>query len=180
MLAAEIQMRQVRSTFAEAVRLVAVASLGAGAIALVRGVPTPTPPTDASAVACQAPGDAASDDILFITQGRARELAQAPGVAFVDCRSQDEFAAGHVSGSLHVEPAASAAPEPLVAALSGASTVITYCDAAQQCERSLRVASMLRSAGVPDVHVLEGGLPAWIAHGYPAESGACGHCEGAR
>ena len=172
------QLRQVRSTFAEAVRLLAVALLGTVAIALVRGVPTPTPPETTAAVACQAPGDAATDDILYISQERARELAQKPGVAFVDCRSEDEFVAGHVSGSLHVEPAVAAPPEPLVAALAGASTVITYCDAAQQCERSLRIASMLRKAGVHDVRVLEGGLPAWIAHGYPAESGACVQCEG--
>jgi rhodanese-related sulfurtransferase len=168
----------VRTAIAEALRLSAVALVGTVALALLSGVPTPTPPEGAIA-ACQAPGDAATDEILFISQENARELAHAPGVAFVDCRSEDEFAAGHVTGSLHAEPAVAAAPAPLVHALAGASTVITYCDAAQQCERSLRVASMLRQAGLRDVRVLEGGMPGWLEHGFPAESGTCGQCEGA-
>ena len=167
----------MRSVLAQALGLIAVALLGTVGLGLARGVPAPTPP-EAAVAACQAPGDAASDDILFISPENARDLVQDPGVAFVDCRSQDEFAAGHVSGSLHVEPA-TAAPAPLVQALAGASTVITYCDAAQQCERSLRVASMLRQAGVRDVRVLEGGMPGWLERGFPAESGACGQCEGA-
>lgn len=168
----------MRTAFAEALRLSAVALLGTVALALVAGVPTPTPPV-AAVASCQAPGDAATDEILFISQESARELAHAPGVTFVDCRSEDEFAAGHVSGSLHVEPAMAAAPAPLLQALAGASTVITYCDADQQCERSLRVASMLRKAGLRDVRVLEGGMPAWLERGFPAESGTCGQCEGA-
>ena len=168
---------RVRTAIAEALRLSAVALLGTVVLALVSGVPMPTPPEGAVA-SCQAPGDAATDEILFISQENARELAHAPGVTFVDCRSEDEFAAGHVTGSLHVEPAVAAAPAPLLAALSGASTVITYCDADQQCERSLRVANLLRKAGVRDVRVLEGGMPGWLAHGFPAESGTCGECEG--
>jgi rhodanese-related sulfurtransferase len=155
--------------------LCAVALLLALGLGLVRGVPSPTPPEPAVA-ACQAPGDVASDHDLFITQERAHSLSGSPGVAFVDCRSEAEFAAGHVSGSLHVEPG-TASTGPLVQALAGASTVITYCDADQQCERSLRVASMLQRAGVRDVRVLEGGMPAWLARGYPAESGECGQCE---
>ena len=168
----------VRSALVQALGLIAVALLGAVALGLARGVPAPTPP-EAVVAACQAPGDAATDDILFISPENAHDLVQDPGVAFVDCRTQDEFAAGHVSGSLHVEPALAAAPGPLVEALAGASTVITYCDAAQQCERSLRVASMLRQAGVRDVRVLEGGMPGWLERGFPAESGACGQCEAA-
>jgi len=162
---------------AQALRLCAVALVAAAGLALARGVPTPTPPRGAVAT-CQAPADVATDDILWISQENARALARSPGVTFVDCRSRDEFEAGHVSGSLHVEPSQASASAPLVEALAGASTVITYCDAAHQCERSFRIASMLHSAGVRDVRVLEGGLPAWLAHGYPAESGACGQCEG--
>ena len=177
-LATAGRQRARRHAACYALRLSAVALLGTAALALVSGVPTPTPPEGAVA-SCQAPGDAATDEILFISQENARELAHAPGVAFVDCRSEDEFAAGHVTGSLHAEPASASAPAPLVHALAGASTVITYCDADQQCERSLRVASMLQKAGVRDVRVLEGGMPGWLAHGFPAESGTCSQCEGA-
>ena len=71
--------------------------------------------------------------------------------------------------------------EPLDSALqqlAGVRTVIAYCDADQGCARSLQVASRLRHAGVSDVRVLEGGMPDWLQRGYPAESGACGQCEG--
>jgi rhodanese-related sulfurtransferase len=119
---------------------------------------------------------AGEPEVGWISQDQARSLTGAPGVAFVDCRPEREYEAGHVAGSVHVDgssPFGSA-----LQLLAGARTVIAYCDADHGCARSVQVASMLRHAGVPDVRVLEGGMPDWLQRGYPAESGVCGQCEG--
>ena len=100
-----------------------------------------------------------------------------PHVAFVDCRAALEYASGHVTGATHIGPSATAIAPLSRAVLASASTVITYCDAAVQCDRSQHVAELLRKSGLPDVRVLEGGMPAWLKSGYPAESGTCTDCN---
>lgn len=59
----------------------------------------------------------------------------------------------------------------VVSALRGSRIVIAYCDTTSGCARSTRLAGLLASAGLRDVRVLEGGMPAWIESGYPAEAG---------
>jgi rhodanese-related sulfurtransferase len=148
----------------------------------LRGLPQPRP-AGAEVAACRAPAQGfgqGEGGIHWITQEQARGLAGSLGVAFVDCRPRSEFEAGHVSGALHAEPRAPTIPPALLSSLTNASTVITYCDADRQCERSLEMARQLTAAGLRDVRVLEGGLPAWVQHGFPAESGACQQCEATR
>jgi len=72
-------------------------------LGLVRGLPAPPAAVASDAGACQAPieGSAA---ISWISQEQARGLVGKPDVAFVDCRAREQFEAGHVSGSLHLEP----------------------------------------------------------------------------
>jgi 3-mercaptopyruvate sulfurtransferase SseA len=165
----------------QVLRLCTVAAAVAVALGWVRGLPTlPAPAVASDAATCNAPYQdvAKGGEVVWISQTDARNLVGNPKVAFVDCRARERFEAGHVSGSLHLEPRGSELPRPLLEGLASASTVIAYCDAdGGQCQRSLEMASMLRAAGLPDVRVLEGGLPAWLNHGYPAESGACHQCE---
>ena len=40
----------------------------------------------------------------------------------------------------------------------------------------MRLAERLKQLGVADARILRGGLPAWLAKGYPAESGICQLC----
>jgi rhodanese-related sulfurtransferase len=165
---------------AQVLRLCAVALIGSIALGALRGLPQPRP-AGAEVAACRAPAQGfGPSEVHWITQEQARELASTLGVAFVDCRPRSEFEAGHVSGAVHAEPRASAIPQALLPGLRDASTVITYCDADRQCERSLEMARQLTAAGLRDVRVLEGGLPAWVQHGFPAESGACQQCEATR
>lgn len=161
-----------------------VVSLG---LAAVRGLPSlaASASTSAEPGACRAPLQPDADSpVRFIDQDQAKTLVGAAGVVFVDCRPRAEFEAGHVSGAVHIDPTAGGAkqgdralPHAPLDLLSRADTVITYCDAAAQCERSLLLAERLRAAGLRDVRVLEDGMPAWLAHGYPAESGICAQCE---
>lgn len=159
-----------------ALRLCTVALAATLALAFWRGLPEIERPAEATAGACRAPEAGEPEAVGWISQDQARSLSGTPGVAFVDCRPESEYAAGHVAGSLHV--AENTPPTETLQQLAGARTVIAYCDADHQCERSMRVASMLRQAGLPDVRVLEGGMPDWLQRGYPAESGECGQCEG--
>lgn len=161
----------------QALRLCTVALAATLGLAYWRGVPTVARPAEAIAGACRAPDPGSADAIGWISQDLAHSLSGTPGVAFVDCRPEGEYEVGHVAGSLHVAETTPA--DKALQQLAGARTVIAYCDADHQCARSVRVASMLRKAGLPDVRVLEGGMPRWLERGYPAESGACGQCEGA-
>jgi rhodanese-related sulfurtransferase len=166
------------SIASQALRLCAVAAGATLAVASWRGVPEIERADLATAGACAAPSAGADGEpgVGWISQDQARSLTGAPGVAFVDCRPEREYEAGHVAGSLHLD--GSTPPDSALQQLAGARTVIAYCDADQGCARSVRVASMLRHAGVRDVRVLEGGMPDWLQRGYPAESGVCGQCEG--
>lgn len=165
----------------QVLRLCAVAAVATAALGWLRGLPTlPEPAAANDAQSCHAPypDTAANGAVQWITQADARTLVGDPNVAFVDCRARERFEAGHVSGSMHLELRRGEVPRPLLETLFEASTVIAYCDAeGGQCQRSLEMASALRAAGVRDVRVLEGGLPAWLDRGYPAESGACNDCE---
>lgn len=164
------------SILVQVLRLCTVALAATLALVFWRGVPQVARPESAAAGACHAPVAGESDGVGWISQETARSLSALPGVTFVDCRPESEYQAGHVAGSLHVSgdgPSTGALQQ-----LAGARTVIAYCDADHGCARSVEVASKLRQAGVADVRVLEGGMPDWLQRGYPAESGACGQCEG--
>lgn len=81
----------------------------------------------------------------------------------LDVRQDNEFAAGHVPGSTHIElgslPAAAVADGP----------VATMCG---KSERAMSAASVLQRAGHPDVAVLHGGFTAWSALGRDTAAGA--------
>jgi rhodanese-related sulfurtransferase len=175
------------SISAQIARLCLCALLVSVGLAVVRGLPSlaASDSTSAEPGACRAPAQPdANSSVRFIDQDQAKTLVGAPGVVFVDCRPRAEFELGHVSGAVHLDPTGHGAkdgdralPHAPLDLLSRASTVITYCDAQAQCERSLLLAARLREAGLRDVRVLEDGMPAWLAHGYPAESGICAQCE---
>jgi rhodanese-related sulfurtransferase len=169
------------SIAAQALRLCTVAILGALVLGLTHGLPhlAAPPKTEAGVAACHAPEPALPGEtaVRFIGTEQARALAGTPGVMFVDCRPVEQFEDGHVSGAIHAPLPQTQVPRALLDSLAGAATVITYCDARTQCERSLKMARLLMVAGVHDVRVLEGGMPAWLEHGFPAESGTCAQCE---
>jgi rhodanese-related sulfurtransferase len=165
-------------------RLCAVAAVATAVLGAWRGLPRrPAPPPTAPVAACRAPASSGlllDSDVRWVSQAEAERLAGQPGVTFVDCRPRPQFEAGHVSGAIHLDPDRTTSDRGLSSTLAGAATVVTYCDAERQCERSMAMAKTLREAGLRDVRVLEGGLPGWLQHGFPAESGTCEQCEAAR
>lgn len=165
---------------AQLVRLLAVAAALSAVLVAVRGVPqlrAARAEGGTGAGTCAAP-DSGGFHVQFISAEEAHALLGQPSVAFVDCRPRQEFEEGHVAGSVHAEAEASDLGPALLQLARAAGTVVTYCDAQAECERSLRVATLLAQAGASDVRVLEGGMPAWLSEGFPAQSGMCEDCEG--
>jgi len=115
--------------------------------------------------------------VLWISPGEAGELLGRPDVVFVDTRSHEEYAEGHVANALHAPMEHGTIGDALLASVRGAGTVIAYCDTSRQCARSIRFAGLLSAAGLHDVRVLESGIEAWIGSGQPAESGECRQCQ---
>jgi 3-mercaptopyruvate sulfurtransferase SseA len=152
---------------------VAGAILGiAGNFLTPRPAPLGTPVVAAaelSAVLCQDP----RSGVARISVQDAKPLCIACTAAFVDARSAQEYAAGHVSGALHLAPGEPV--DPLLAALRASPTVIVY-DRDRACAAADQVAVQLQAQGLSDVRVLTGAWPEWLALGGPGESGACGLC----
>ena len=108
-----------------------------------------------------------------ISVQEAKPLCIACSAVFVDARSAQEYAAGHVTGAVHLAPGQPAGP--LLPKLSAAPAVIVY-DRDRDCAAADRVAVLLQSNGVRDVRVLTGAWPEWLARGGPGESGTCALC----
>ncbi|HEX6589762.1 MAG TPA: rhodanese-like domain-containing protein [Longimicrobiales bacterium] len=85
----------------------------------------------------------------------------------LDVRYDDEFAAGHVPGAVHVELSKL---EQAIAngagALDPSRPVATYCGSGS---RAGIAASILRRAGFGDVRAIPGSMTAWKNAGYPTE-----------
>jgi len=160
---------------AQAIRVLIVGAALGVSVAVVRGVPA-TPTDGPAATTCSAPVPE-HPTIRWITQEDARALVNDATVTFVDARPREQFQGGHVAGSLSVPfDHGGGVPANIVEMLRGARTVVAYCDTSSGCAASSRLAGMLSVAGLADVRVLEGGMPAWLDHGYPAEAGSCRLC----
>jgi hydroxyacylglutathione hydrolase len=98
-------------------------------------------------------------------EGLARRLDGAGGPAVLDVRGVEEFAAGHIPGSLHVPY------EQLgerLAELPRDRPIAAICKAGK---RSGLAASILQREGFDDVmHVSRGGVGGWRAAGHPIET----------
>jgi hydroxyacylglutathione hydrolase len=97
----------------------------------------------------------------------ARELRERLNdVTVVDVRGENEWAAGHIRGAVHV---------PLgyltdrYAELPAERPIVVQC---QSGARSSIAASVLESLGVTNVMNLSGGMAAWVAGALPVEEGA--------
>jgi rhodanese-related sulfurtransferase len=96
----------------------------------------------------------------------AREARSLLGkVTFLDVRTQGEFEAGHVDGSVHITLQEIPAR---FEELDKETTVVVVCQVGQ---RSGLAARFLGEQGY-DAHNLEGGLEAWVQQGLPLATSA--------
>ena len=99
-------------------------------------------------------------DGLEVIRLSPRELAGIPNAVVVDVRSDEEYAAGHIDGALHI-PLALLAER--ASAIPKDATVVTACG--KGGGRSDRAALELRALGFTSARPLCGGTMAWLAQG---------------
>jgi rhodanese-related sulfurtransferase len=117
--------------------------------------------------------------IRFISLAETQELfAQATqgaeGLLFIDSRSRDEFAAGHIPGALavpldNVQRAGKteAGPGPVERIeFPGARTLVVYCEGGD-CQTSISLAKIIHDRGYKDIRIFAGGWAEWSAAGLP-------------
>jgi len=160
--------------------LVAGGLLGLGANA---ASPRPAPlgqpvhsVAEAGAGQCSVSGAAAAAAAPRIHVEEAKTLCDACRAGFVDARTAAEYAAGHVSNAIHLPPVGHPSEAAAVAALRPYPLVVVY-DGDYGCALADEVAERLARAGLPDVRVLEGAWPAWVAAGGAGTSGFCPECH---
>ena len=149
-------------------------ALGVGA-GVLRGFPSVAEAGGEIEGACLPPL-ADAPVVSWIAPADAMELVGQPDAVFVDARPEEVFIRGHVAGALHVPMEHGTVADDVVGLLRSARTIVAYDDTAEECARSTRLAGVLVAAGLSGVRVLEGGMPAWLEAGYPAEAGTCRLC----
>jgi len=116
-------------------------------------------------------GPLESNGRLTVDQLAARLAASGPtgrsgkDSLVIDVRQADEYAAGHIPGSLHLT--AGSLPDRLDE-LPRDRPIVTICASGM---RASVAASLLRSAGFEDVSWVASGVPAWRAAGHPVVRG---------
>jgi len=95
-------------------------------------------------------------------------LREEPGVRLLDVRTPGEYEAAHLRGSYNV---------PLDTLGEHAEEIRAHVDepvvlVCQTGGRARRAEEALRSAGMPNLHVLEGGVSGWISSGRGVNRGA--------
>jgi rhodanese-related sulfurtransferase len=93
------------------------------------------------------------------------------GAIFLDARSPEDYAAGHIPNSLNLPDAAFAARFPQVEPmLTREMELVIYCDG-EQCELSHQLQQRLRQLGYPKARVLVNGMTVWRRAGLPVTKG---------
>ncbi len=133
----------MRITARSTLRLVCLA--GVGALVLATGA------------LAGAPGEISSSEAL------ALQKTGAP-LVFVDVRTPEEFAAGHVPGAINVPR--DQLPQRLAEFDAAQDTVVLYCE---RGPRALAAAATLKSAGFTKVRHLTGDMSGWRSAGLPVE-----------
>ena len=90
-------------------------------------------------------------------------MAAGRPVRILDLRTPGEFENRHISGAYNVPLDQLAEHAPELRAVDG-SMVVLVCQSGQ---RATRAEALLGESGMPGVHVLEGGMTAWIEAGLP-------------
>jgi rhodanese-related sulfurtransferase len=98
-----------------------------------------------------------------------RDLLRCPTPPrLLDVRTPGEFETAHIAGSYNV---------PLDLLREHGDEIVGHIDqdvvlVCRSGQRATQAEKMLRPAGLLNVHILEGGITAWQAEGYPVNRGA--------
>lgn len=112
-----------------------------------------------------------------ICSDEAARAAQTAGVVFLDGRTAQAYAEGHIPGALHIDGHGddfAAALVPLLGALGAAERIVVYCNGVT-CDESIHLARRLTAdAGIAEnkVRVFFEGWPEWSRRSLPVTKGA--------
>ena len=95
-------------------------------------------------------------------------LERHPEVRLLDVRTPGEYETAHIRGAYNV-PLDLLGEHGREIRSTVSAPVVLVCQSGQ---RARRAEEALRSAGMPNLHVLDGGLSAWAALGKPVSRGA--------
>ena len=97
-------------------------------------------------------------------------LQRHPAIRLLDVRTPGEYAAMHLPGAYNV-PIDTLGEHAAEIHAHVADPVVLVC---QSGTRARRAEETLRGAGMPNLHVLDGGVSGWVAAGLPVRRGAEG------
>jgi rhodanese-related sulfurtransferase len=99
----------------------------------------------------------------------AKTLYDSGQVLFVDARSREDYAAGHIKGAFSLPIAEFDEQIDKFSALFELDKpIVTYCSG-RTCEDSHHLAQLLIDRGYQNTSVMIDGFPGWEAEGYPIE-----------
>ena len=92
-------------------------------------------------------------------------LEQGRSITLLDVRASDEFVAGHISNAIniHYDQVASLADR-----FPHDQPIVVYC--IHSAHRAPEAAKTLRQLGFQNAYVMEGGIVAWQAAGFPIQA----------
>jgi len=132
-----------------------------------RGIPLLSTPADADSPATPA----LPKGIRSVDLPEARSAFDEHAALFLDARSPEDYAEGHVSGALSLPAYEFDARFPEIAdRVEEAQSIVVYCDGVE-CSDSIHVAERLVEYGFSDVSVFESGWRAWAESGAPVSEG---------
>ena len=98
----------------------------------------------------------------------AEMVQREPRVRLLDVRTAGEYASVHIGGAYNV-PLDTLREHSREIGASGEDPLVLVCRSGQ---RAGRAEEALRAAGLPNLHVLDGGMNAWVAAGLPIVQGS--------
>lgn len=100
----------------------------------------------------------------------AKQIFDARRALFVDVRSRETFAEGHIPGAMSLPLGEfDALAADLAATVAADRPIVTYCSG-RMCQDSHTAAQWLMALGFENVVVFIDGFPGWKDNGYPVES----------
>ncbi len=105
---------------------------------------------------------------VAIKLSRAYELFK-QGIKFIDSRSTEEFAEGHIKNSINIPFYESEKYDDVLNKIDKNEILVTYCSG-EDCDTSILHGDELFNKGYKRVYIFYGGWNDWLDAGYPIES----------
>lgn len=105
---------------------------------------------------------------VAIKLSRAYDLFK-QGVKFIDSRSTEEFAEGHIKNAINIPFYESEKYDDVLNKIDKNEILVTYCSG-EDCDTSILHGDELFDKGYKRVYIFYGGWNDWLDAGYPIES----------